>query len=172
MNLFFSPITSNLNSKKIFFLNLITVFLFVIDRAAKKIFFTIGGEYFVLGQWLKLKLTLNPGLAFGIGFNFYALVIIYFLIIIFLVWFLIGAWRKGGLSVVFYLGLIIAGAFSNLLDRLYIGQVIDYIDVRYFSVFNLADMMIVLGVFGILLKNTGKPQPAKVENIENNQPAN
>jgi len=50
--------------------------------------------------------------------------------------------------------------------------VIDYIDVRYFSVFNLADMMIVLGVFGILLKNTGKPQPAKVENIENNQPAN
>lgn len=159
MNLVFRFIISNLNSKKILFLNLITVFVFIVDRVAKKIFFTVGGEYFVLGRWLKLKLALNPGIAFGINFNFYALIIIYLLVFLFLVWFLIGAWRDRQLLAFFCLGLIIAGAFSNLLDRLYIGQVVDYIDVRYFSVFNLADAMIVSGVAGILLKSIGKRQP-------------
>ncbi len=40
---------------------------------------------------------------------------------------------------------IIAGALSNLFDRYYYGYVIDYFDLAYFSVFNLADLMIVAG---------------------------
>ena len=44
------------------------------------------------------------------------------------------------------LGAALGGATSNLLDRLRRGAVIDYIDVGFWPVFNLADAAIVLGV--------------------------
>ena len=152
MNLDSRFIISYLNIKKLFFLNLITIFLFIIDRLAKKIFFATGGEYFIFGDWLKLKLALNPGIAFGIEINFFILLVGYILIFLCLAWFLVDVCQKRRYFMIFCFGLIIAGAFSNLLDRFYIGQVIDYIDVKYFSVFNLADAMIVGGVVGILSK--------------------
>ncbi|KZL18712.1 Lipoprotein signal peptidase [Pseudovibrio axinellae] len=55
------------------------------------------------------------------------------------------------------LGLILSGALSNGFDRLYYGQVVDYVyfHVGEFSwyVFNLADAWIVLGAAGLLLES-------------------
>ena len=48
------------------------------------------------------------------------------------------------------LGLLIGGSVSNLLDRVRLGHVTDFIDLRYWPAFNLADTFIVVGV-GILL---------------------
>ena len=48
------------------------------------------------------------------------------------------------------LGLVIGGSLSNLLDRVRLGYVTDFIDLRYWPAFNLADSFIVIGV-GILL---------------------
>jgi signal peptidase II len=44
------------------------------------------------------------------------------------------------------LGLALGGAAGNLLDRLRHGAVIDFIDIRVWPLFNLADLMIVLGL--------------------------
>lgn len=43
------------------------------------------------------------------------------------------------------LGLMLGGAFSNVLDRLIRGAVVDFIDLRIWPVFNLADVAIVVG---------------------------
>jgi signal peptidase II len=48
------------------------------------------------------------------------------------------------------LGLVIGGSVSNLLDRVRLGYVTDFLDFRYWPAFNLADSFIVIGV-GILL---------------------
>lgn len=48
------------------------------------------------------------------------------------------------------LGLVIGGAASNLIDRLRLGHVTDYLDVGFWPAFNLADTFIVIGV-GVLL---------------------
>ncbi|HHY10210.1 MAG TPA: signal peptidase II [Firmicutes bacterium] len=40
----------------------------------------------------------------------------------------------------------VAGAAGNLIDRLRWGAVVDFIDIRIFPIFNLADMAIVFGV--------------------------
>jgi signal peptidase II len=48
------------------------------------------------------------------------------------------------------LGLVLGGSVSNLLDRVRLGHVTDFIDLRYWPAFNLADTFIVVGV-GILL---------------------
>jgi len=44
------------------------------------------------------------------------------------------------------LGLQLGGASGNLVDRLRVGRVTDFIDFRIWPVFNLADMAIVSGV--------------------------
>lgn len=53
------------------------------------------------------------------------------------------------------LALILSGAVGNLIDRLRLGVVVDFIDVHYYShhypVFNLADCAITIGVGLILL---------------------
>ncbi|MFC1622817.1 signal peptidase II [Patescibacteria group bacterium] len=46
--------------------------------------------------------------------------------------------------------LIVAGAFSNLIDRGVFGCVIDFIDLRIWPVFNFADIFIFLGALMIV----------------------
>ena len=75
------------------------------------------------------------------------IVIIYILISI-----LISFYKKGLGLEYFSLTLIIVGAISNLIDRLRYGYVVDYIDVKFFSVFNIADSMITIGIILIVIK--------------------
>ncbi len=44
------------------------------------------------------------------------------------------------------LGLIMAGAVGNIIDRIFLGEVVDFIDFRFWPVFNLADVAMVVGV--------------------------
>jgi len=41
--------------------------------------------------------------------------------------------------------LIIGGALGNLIDRLRFGYVVDFIDFRFWPVFNIADMALCVG---------------------------
>ncbi len=52
------------------------------------------------------------------------------------------------------LGLVLGGSLGNLLDRVRLGHVTDFLDFRYWPAFNLADVFIVVGVailFGALV---------------------
>ncbi|PIZ55871.1 signal peptidase II [bacterium (Candidatus Torokbacteria) CG_4_10_14_0_2_um_filter_35_8] len=44
------------------------------------------------------------------------------------------------------LGLILGGAIGNIIDRISLGYVIDFIDIKFFSIFNVADIAIVIGI--------------------------
>ncbi len=67
------------------------------------------------------------------------------IILIVLTAYLLQAYRAADIFIVLLISLIIAGAVSNLIDRLKFGYVIDYIDVSWFTVFNLADSAITIG---------------------------
>jgi signal peptidase II len=49
------------------------------------------------------------------------------------------------------LGLVIGGSVSNLIDRVRLGHVTDFLDLTYWPAFNLADSFIVIGVAALLL---------------------
>jgi signal peptidase II len=51
----------------------------------------------------------------------------------------------------FSYAVILGGSLGNLYDRLQYGYVIDYIDFRFFPVFNLADIAINVGIFFIII---------------------
>jgi signal peptidase II len=58
------------------------------------------------------------------------------------------------------LSLVLGGAVGNLIDRLWRGYVVDFIDVRIWPVFNLADSAITIGV-GLLLFQVCVPSSSR-----------
>jgi signal peptidase II len=92
----------------------------------------------------------NSGIAFGLFASATAVVIV--LTAGAVVWMLAYFARSGARHPVLpvALGLVIGGSMSNLLDRVRLGYVTDFLDLRYWPAFNLADSFIVIGV-GILL---------------------
>ena len=96
----------------------------------------------------------NSGIAFGFFSSATAVVIV--LTAIAVGWMLVFFARSGARHPVLpvALGLVIGGSVANLLDRVRLGHVTDFLDFRYWPAFNLADTFIVVGVailFGALV---------------------
>lgn len=56
------------------------------------------------------------------------------------------------------LGMMVGGAIGNLLDRLRLGFVVDFIDVGPWPIFNLADSLILVGIGILVWSATGRPK--------------
>ena len=140
-------------NKNMAFWILLAMFFVVLDRFFK---FLAAGGYFdksipVVGDFFKLDLIPNYNIAFSLPLSGIFLNILIILIIIFLLYELLFLGQRQEWSKVVLLTFIIFGAISNMLDRLWYGFVVDYLDLKYFTVFNIADVMIVRGVLGIIL---------------------
>jgi signal peptidase II len=63
-------------------------------------------------------------------------------------WMLVFFGRSGGRHPILpvALGFLLGGSVSNLVDRVRLGHVTDFLDLRYWPAFNLADSFIVAGV--------------------------
>jgi signal peptidase II len=92
----------------------------------------------------------NSGIAFGLFASATPVVIV--LTGLAVAWMLVFFARSGARHPVLpvALGLVIGGSLSNLLDRVRLGYVTDFIDLRYWPAFNLADSFIVVGVAVLL----------------------
>ena len=73
-------------------------------------------------------------------------------------------YRHGGATVSTHVafGLILGGAIGNILDRLRLHYVVDFIDLRWWPVFNVADSCITIGVVLLLIRMLApdRKQPA------------
>ena len=116
----------------------------------------LGQSIPVLPQIFHLTYLQNPGAAFGILENQrYLFILIAAVLIVAVIYF----YKKIiQLSKLFQVGiaLLFGGAIGNMIDRIFIGRVIDYMDFRIWPVFNLADIAIVSGcaiiAFNLLFK--------------------
>ncbi|RKY41018.1 MAG: signal peptidase II [Candidatus Omnitrophota bacterium] len=100
-----------------------------------------------------INVVFNKGIAFGL-FKEYDPFLIYLIIsFFFLVLYFITRANQLLFSSKMAYGFIIGGASSNLFDRLVYGYVIDYIDIKVWPIFNLADAAITTGV-AILILNS------------------
>lgn len=95
---------------------------------------------------IHFTLVHNRGAAFGILKGQTAFFIFSALLAVILIYQgLKGAKPQGQALYKISLGLILAGAVGNLIDRLRFGYVIDFLDFRIWPVFNLADSAITVG---------------------------
>jgi signal peptidase II len=122
---------------KVSFLFPIALLLVILDQLAKYMVRTSRGFYIC-----------NSGAAFGLKIAPLFFYFIWIIIILALSALLIAKYPVGKYPLIF----ILAGAFSNLLDRMRYGCVIDFIDLKIWPVFNLADIFICLGVFFLIIK--------------------
>ncbi len=137
--------------KKYFGLNGIIFILFVFDRLVKFWFLkNPNSSWDFLVGFLNFRLESNAGIAFGLPMNSIFLLALLAVIIFFLFNVLSKAYLRQDSLLIFSMTLIIAGAISNLIDRIRFGYVVDYFDVPFFTVFNLADIMITFGVIILL----------------------
>ena len=97
---------------------------------------------------LRLNLSFNTGAAFGLAPGLVPLLIAVGLVLVIA---LLGLGREAitTLPGTVALGMVLGGALGNLADRLFRdhgGAVVDFIDLRWWPVFNLADAAISCGV--------------------------
>ncbi|HET7014025.1 MAG TPA: signal peptidase II [Streptosporangiaceae bacterium] len=114
----------------------------------------------LLGGFLKLTVSRNPGAAFSIGPS---MTVVFSAIAVGVIVFILRASRRiASLAWAICLGLLLGGATGNLIDRLFRhpgpfrGYVVDWIWLPHWPVFNLADSSIVCGgVLAVLLALRG-----------------
>ena len=116
----------------------------------------------------------NSGIAFGLFSN--ATPIVTALTAIAVGWMLLFFARSGARHPILpiALGLLIGGSASNLLDRVRLGHVTDFLDFEFWPAFNLADTFIVLGVMillaALLLPQRQRPRPRPVTDASLHRP--
>ena len=112
----------------------------------------------VIPDFFNLTYVTNDGMAFGIDFPFgiYIFSAISIIFTIFLFWYLWSI-QNEGIVVRMGIGLILAGAIGNLIDRVFLGEVVDFLDFMignfHWYVFNFADSYVTIGM-GLVLYDT------------------
>jgi signal peptidase II len=135
-------------------LALVTVAAIVADQVTKHIVssqLALDDEVAVIGPF-SIHHVQNSGIAFGLFPDATAAVIV--LTTVAVGWMLVFFARAGARHPVLpvALGLLLGGSISNLADRVRLGHVTDFLDLRYWPAFNLADVCIVVGI--VLLVGT------------------
>lgn len=142
------------SNKKAAILIVIAVFLIVADRALKILALNIfRTDPLILTDWLKLSLVINRNIAFSLPVYGILLTLVLIVLIVGLIWYFVKMFKKQQTVQASLLFFVILGASSNLADRFLYAGVIDYINVEKFTIFNLADAMILIGI--ILFIRTG-----------------
>ena len=141
-------------SKKTWLVNsaLVGFFVILLDQTAKWWAFThplVSG--YLIKPWLGWELFLNPGVAFSLPLPNWLLIITTPFLLAWLIFYTVKKYEspKATLYEITGLVFIISGALSNYIDRVIKAVTVDYLRIFY-SVINLADIVIVLGLILIL----------------------
>jgi signal peptidase II len=99
---------------------------------------------------LSLKLVKNTGIAFSLPIEWLALKIITVLIIALIVFYYFKYEKKTKVNQIAF-GLIVGWALWNWIERIFNSVVIDFINLKYFAIFNFADIFINIWVIILII---------------------
>jgi signal peptidase II len=135
----------------------VSALVLVLDQATKLYIdrvMTLHSSIAVIGQFFNITYLRNKGAAFGILANssyrlpFFILISAAAVCVIFVV---VSRLREDQKLAAVSLSLIFSGALGNLIDRVRLGEVIDFLDAHWYDhhwpAFNIADSAICVGVF-------------------------
>lgn len=120
-----------------------------LDQTSKHLFWYLGRNFDLIDGVLRITLVKNTGAAFGMfqgkRILFLVATALASVIIAYLGFKMPSVEKSKRLA----LSLILGGALGNLIDRVYPGEVIDFIDIGWrnlrWPVFNVADIAVTLG---------------------------
>jgi signal peptidase II len=130
----------------------------LVDRFSK-IFFSrlldLNESIILIKNFMYFTLVHNTGIAFGLlkdcGYVFIIIPLVLTGLLIYNVYYYRNSDQLSRTYIIAF-SLILGGAVGNLIDRIMLGYVVDFIDFRVWPVFNIADSAITIGAAIILLK--------------------
>ncbi len=137
-------------------LSVVFIFAIVSDQFSKFAVdstFNLYDSRVVLGDYLRLTYIRNSGAAFGISFGSSKVM---FTVTVLVVILLVYLYLKGTLRPEHIIGkiaviMVLGGAIGNLIDRIRMGEVIDFIDMgignHRWPIYNFADIYVTIGMF-------------------------
>ncbi len=150
---------------------LLTAILDIIADQATKIWLN---STLILGQptihlgFFHITLVHNTGSAFGLISNANLFLAIFegigaAIVLTIIIYMRRRRYYPGGNWGIVALGLVFAGAVGNLIDRIHFGYVVDFIDLTYWPVFNIADSSVSVGlvIIAVILIWVIKPKENK-----------
>ena len=118
-----------------------------------------GGRTIDLVWTLRLKLTFNEGAAFSLGGGSGGILALVGLVVVAVLYRSVLRWP--GRLPPMALGAVLGGAIGNLIDRVARdGEVVDFIDLQWWPLFNVADIGVVCGAIGLALLSMRHEQAA------------
>lgn len=150
-------------SKKAILFTAILAFFVILDRFLKALCLKglLDKPFPILGDIFSLHFAKNYYISFSLPFSGPLLTTTIGLIILILLGFLLKSFiapkaESLNKNQQYLLTILIIGAIINLADRLKFGYVIDYFDLKWFTVFNIADIAISGSVIALILLNFSK----------------
>ena len=116
----------------------ITALLIILDQLSKYIFRNTSIDF----GFIALTPTRNTGISFGLFQGTTILISVISIIVLAALYY----FRKEFKGKEIYVSLISAGIIGNLIDRIVNGYVFDFLNLKWWPVFNLADSFIFIGV--------------------------
>lgn len=149
---------------------LIAAVFFLIDLLVKNFLnasLAYNTPYSLIPHFLSLRLVHNTGIAFGLfqGSGLF-LVLLNIVILCFIAFWAFRRRTSLGFLKLFLISMIIGGAMGNLYDRVVLGFVIDYIDLGWWPVFNLADSFITVGCGLFLIASFAESRRQRADSKE------
>lgn len=142
-----------------FILSLIWILLDQLTKNAMEEILGKIAETPALPGIFKFNLVHNYGAAWGIfGGATLPLILFSILVCIAIIIYLLKMWQHTNMFIIFGASLIFAGGIGNMIDRISLGYVIDFISLEFinFPVFNIADIGVTVGVilfmFGMIVE--------------------
>lgn len=131
----------------------IAIFFVSLDRFLKiyALYYLSDKKISIISDIFSLNLAKNYNIAFSLPVSGPLLTVFISVIILILGLYWINLIKKQEINESISLTFCLFGAISNIIDRFKYGYVVDYLDLKYFTVFNLADAMIVCGIFLFIL---------------------
>jgi len=146
----------------------ITAIVIIFDQVIKAIIrstMLVGDSIPLISGVIHLTHVKNPGAAFGILPNHRVIFFIVSIAVVASLFIYYRRLKEADTLTTLSVGLVMGGAVGNLIDRLSAGVVTDFIDFRFWPVFNIADSAIVVGVvlLGIILLRDTKHEQLEIE---------
>lgn len=140
-----------MKNKTVRLIVIIVTILIILDQTSKLLVSNLVKES-VGNDFFKIEIANNTGLAFGFndGSNVKNIFIMAFVL------FIVIRFVKNQIELIdtktaVALSMVLAGGIGNMIDRIFRGAVLDFIKIYKFPIFNLADVLVVIGAILLVI---------------------
>ena len=143
-----------LENRKFLIISLTALLIVFFDQSAKFLIvknFKISQSFPIFNNIFHLTFVKNTGAGFGILKEFNPFLILISLAVIGIIFYYYKKIKENEILLQIIVAFVLGGTMGNLIDRINLGYVIDFLDFRIWPVFNIADSFISIGIIGLII---------------------